>query len=272
MDMEYGAVALIDALGFKGLWRTWGAARVIEKMNAMVSTAHENPWVVNAGNPNHVLKSIKLTFLSDTIAVAVSMKNRTPSDDQHGVVILSHFLQTLQHVAFVKDPPLLYRGCIAVGDHLFDGNFIVGPAVDEAAEGFEKADGAFVWMMPSALAAHGPENHSQPYAMAYDVPMKCGTTFRTVALFPVFHTMGLPGLSRLRGKRASLRPRYDASFGSQVVKRENSLRFFDAMLASMEGVDAKVRALRRQIGLDEESGGEPVDSPGYAWALSLYRY
>jgi hypothetical protein len=54
---------------------------------------------------------------------------------------------------FIEDDPcLVLRGCISFGPHICDGNFIIGPAVDEAAEYMNIAEGAFVWLLPNAEA------------------------------------------------------------------------------------------------------------------------
>jgi hypothetical protein len=49
------------------------------------------------------------------------------------------------------EPSLLLRGCITYGEHEKRENFIVGPAVDIAAENMDAAQGAFVWLHPTAI-------------------------------------------------------------------------------------------------------------------------
>ncbi|MEP7364575.1 MAG: hypothetical protein ABI972_15065 [Acidobacteriota bacterium] len=89
--------------------------------------------------------------------------------------------------ALDEPAPLLYRGCLAVGSMKIDGDFLIGPAIDEAAEYFELSDGPFFWLAPSALAI----NHQyaatfidriEPTLMVpYEVPMKDGTAKATLA-------------------------------------------------------------------------------------------
>lgn len=50
--------------------------------------------------------------------------------------------------------PLPLRGCISFGRHLCDGNFVVGPAVDQAAEYMNEPDGAFIWVLPGVAERH----------------------------------------------------------------------------------------------------------------------
>ena len=59
-----------------------------------------------------------------------------------------------------------------------DGNFLIGPAVDETASLFELADGPFFWMSPSALelsdefAETFPDQIEPGLMIRYPVPLK----------------------------------------------------------------------------------------------------
>ena len=56
------------------------------------------------------------------------------------------------------EPSLVLRGCITYGEYEHKitetGSFIVGPAVDDAAENMEISQGAFVWLRPEAAALY----------------------------------------------------------------------------------------------------------------------
>jgi len=84
-------------------------------------------------------------------------------------------------------PPLLFRGCLAAGEMKEDVDFLIGPAVDEAAERFELSDGPFLWMAPSALDISDRFRETyldriEPIVMStYAVPMNDGTSFDTKA-------------------------------------------------------------------------------------------
>jgi hypothetical protein len=47
----------------------------------------------------------------------------------------------IMYAALLSSPSLLLRGCMALGGMIERSDFHIGPAADEAAEGFEKADG-----------------------------------------------------------------------------------------------------------------------------------
>ncbi|HEY6909514.1 MAG TPA: hypothetical protein VI356_09105 [Myxococcales bacterium] len=140
---------MIDALGFKGIWK-------------------------------------------DTEAVAVMP------------ILLDMVCQALSYVArkaAQEIRPLVYRGTVAAGKLLTDGSFIIGPAVDEAAELMNVAEGAFIWCAPSALAIPAP-NHKpdvwSTYAVRYSVPLKGGTSFETITVAPFADTGASPERSAIR--------------------------------------------------------------------------
>jgi hypothetical protein len=64
---------------------------------------------------------------------------------------VSHIcLDLIAQFAYKAPKPLLFRGCVTYGSHLVRDSFFLGPAVDEAAEAFENAQGAFAWLTPDA--------------------------------------------------------------------------------------------------------------------------
>src|ERR1700680_1703377 len=50
--------------------------------------------------------------------------------------------------------PLPLRGCVSFGPHLCDGNVLIGPAVDQAAEYMNEPEGAFIWVLPGVAERH----------------------------------------------------------------------------------------------------------------------
>jgi hypothetical protein len=94
-------------------------------------------------------------------------------------------------MALLTPPALAFRGSIAVGQFLMDDNFILGPAVDDAAEHVNLAEGAFVWMTPSARAHEEAQVDSLVNILSanWPVPLKGGSTYRTRVVLP-FTTEG----------------------------------------------------------------------------------
>jgi hypothetical protein len=137
-----------------------------------------------------VLRSVQATFLSDTVTVAVVPKAIDEVGEglrSSGVVTPGRlaasavaYAATLSgHVmraALGAPPAWAYRGGIAYGGFHMDDRFLVGEAVDEAAERMGAADGAFVWLAPNAKAAFekSPDGFSGRCTplTRYGVPLK----------------------------------------------------------------------------------------------------
>jgi hypothetical protein len=186
--MKRGALAMFDALGFKGIWQRPAIKAnpdvVLRKLQALRRGAHgvvdrylppesattqaelerEYPWdrsrSPDCPNGERVVSRMAIRFLSDTIVVGLTTmseeewcRNLQPSDDvlqSMTVAIACHVASELMHEAAISAPPLAYRGCVAYGDFEIDGPFIIGEAVDRAATAINLAQGAFVWMLPEA--------------------------------------------------------------------------------------------------------------------------
>jgi hypothetical protein len=113
------------------------------------------------------------------------------------------------------------------GDLLVDGSFLLGRAVDDVAEYYEAAEGAFVWLMPSADrldAAPYPPNAWDTMAFKYGVPLKGGRVIATTAISPFVDTLEVEERRRIRsGYEAAM----ESSRVDVTVKRQNTLRFLD---------------------------------------------
>lgn len=136
IEMRRGSIALIDALGFKGLWQRYSPNSIIHKLNGMRNSvlrfAQHGDKHVQHGR-THIIR-----FLSDSVVIGCHSGNGTEYSQQEldidtagSVAILTN---RLIRSSLHDEPFLLYRGCITTGEYVLDGNFLVGEAVDEAAE------------------------------------------------------------------------------------------------------------------------------------------
>lgn len=157
--MREGAFALIDCLGFKGIWKRTDPDLLIKKLSKIEQIVHAEIQEGGGSGPFKYLSfgpmKLHVRLLSDTVAISLQyeeLEGKTPENWQKNFlvgIICQAVIQVLD--LFLKDePPLVLRGCISYGEHLSEGNFIVGPVVDEAAEYMNIAEGAFVWLLPSA--------------------------------------------------------------------------------------------------------------------------
>lgn len=154
--MKNGAFAMIDCLGFKRIWKRTKPDVVIRKLLRLETSVKSQ--IISKMRDIRFMSDpiISIRFLSDTVVVSVQNKDivtKNKKDNAAELVGVCCLAIPLLLDMFLKDEPnLTLRGCITFGSHICDGNFIVGPAVDEAAEHMNAADGAFVWLLPEAAA------------------------------------------------------------------------------------------------------------------------
>ncbi len=249
--LDHGAVAVLDALGIKGIWRGPEGTHdtsALATLRAMKKTAGGMrryctkaliPRLRPAFAPYGRDPNVRVLAFSDTIVVTATLPRVDVSSDDRAQVDALLVDVVCQCAAYVlrmapqAARPLVYRGVVTSGDVLVAPPFFLGPAIDDAAELHEKADGAFVWLAPTALER---AQHRCPYfphvwesmAVAYAVPLKSADdaveTFKTIALSPFVDTCDPAEVSSILAgvKRAmhSADPRV-------ARKRENTLRFLD---------------------------------------------
>lgn len=129
--------------------------------------------------------------------------------------------------AALCDPPLLYRGAITVGRFAMDENFLLGPAVDEAAELMDMADGPFVWLAPTARRLrHVITDMSGPkwseVAFEYDVPLKGGRVLPTRVMNPFLYSSP----AERKKMEANILGAMNSAQIDVAVKRGNAQAFF----------------------------------------------
>jgi hypothetical protein len=222
--MNRGAVAIVDALGFRGIWGDVAkpSTAVLASLRSIGSAAqkeigHCSRFLERKSFPDEITKLLKDPFmkviqLSDTIVVAAgrTQRRRKPwqrhtkawlekynlsaEELEDAVDAWLRYLVCRSVCAILKaaalcDPSLIYRGVVTVGKFAIDETFLLGPAVDEAAELMDLADGPFVWLSPTAnrLRHVIHEVQDDPWdniAVRFRVPLKGGRSLRTHVLNP----------------------------------------------------------------------------------------
>jgi hypothetical protein len=174
--MHEGAFALIDCLGFRGIWKRNDRALtleqhqtlLVEKLKSIMRRIH--PQLI-AGLPFHLLRRtfiITPSLLSDSVAISLRYADDTSKQKAKNIrerreksylvwLLCASTIKVLD--LYLKgEPSLVLRGCITYGQYEHDitetGSFIVGPAVDDAATYSEVSQGAFVWLLPEAAALY----------------------------------------------------------------------------------------------------------------------
>lgn len=167
--MQEGAFALIDCLGFKGIWKRSDEAPLLEKLR---SIRQRIQLQLIAGLPYGLLRKdviLDASLISDSVAISLRYEDNATKADagkqrtkKIGERREKSYLVWLICASTVRvldlylkgEPSLVARGCITYGKYEHDttrtGSFIVGPTVDDAAEKVEISQGAFVWLHPEA--------------------------------------------------------------------------------------------------------------------------
>lgn len=158
--MKKGVIAFIDFLGTKGIWEKYEAKDVIEKLKHLRDNvlkqhlAHGESYLEDVSKKGGPSIKTNAIFVSDTIAIAfwydsAEDENLTPGALVYIVgKVVAEFIREAASTDLL--PSRIFRGCITVGEFDYDESFLIGPAVDEAGAYHEQADGALVFIVPSA--------------------------------------------------------------------------------------------------------------------------
>jgi class 3 adenylate cyclase len=265
--MRRGAVAMLDILGFRGVWRAHSAEAVVARLEdlfgATVKETRDYHSAVHENADNFVAFA-GATFLSDTFVFGITAKSPEAMSegqfakdlelqftDEHtsaeAIRIAAMRVAELQRQGLQGDPPFAFRGCIAFGEFGLTDRFLIGPAVDEAASGMNAAHGAVVWLAPSADAFKQTEVWWSEYPL-----MTCAVPTKNPKQ-PAIHTKAVVPLAEGYGV-AAFAARYDLSFVASdpsdealvrdvAEKKANSLRFLTT--ASESGIASMLASFRQ---------------------------
>lgn len=225
--MKHGAVAIIDALGFRGIWDRWPSGTVLENMHAL---------------KEHLVSSVKaiavqpdiqfeVTFLSDTIIIGLSLPSEAANRAAMSVVYVSDLVTQVLAWTARSSTPLAYRGVVAYGEYEISAPFILGPAIDEAAAHHELAQGAVVWLLPSAKALAADWLKEQPrntHLVVHEVPLKGGHALETYTVSPVVQAANEAGARLIA---AALLATFSGGGIDVAVKRQNTLHHLRSCFA-----------------------------------------
>jgi hypothetical protein len=232
--LQHGALVMMDALGFKGIWNRPG----IDPESVLHKLVRLSTRVPQLLPPTFLAdSSVHLRFLSDTIVIGVPTASENVPQSA-GALLASAVASHTASLAVQEQPGLAFRGCLSLGKFSVRHNFIVGPAVDEAAELASRPDGAFVVFTPGArdgFAAAFPDSARANLSDAtYPVPMKGGATFRTMVVTP------WAGARNAEQRRAIAQAILATFVGNLDVdiKRANTKDFLEHGLKEAEARDA----------------------------------
>jgi hypothetical protein len=315
--MREGAFALIDCLGFKGIWKRTEQSLpleehqtlLLEKLRRILDQIHLQ---LIAGLPYHLLRRdvvLTASLLSDSVAISLRYENDDGKDDarkrkgqrlqemrekSYLVWLICASTVRVLDLYLQGQPGLVLRGCITFGYYEHNttetGSFIVGPAVDDAAEKVEISQGAFVWLHPEAaelyryavrvqrktvrllhkrndrqeLLEGSKKSLCEPIMVdPYDVPLKGGGRLRCPVLNPLaFHNT--------REKRQAVFRKYEDAMSSNqldvLLKRQYTMEFLkaaeEARRKYLTSCEAFIGSLKKEV--EGQPEPQPEDSSGPA--------
>lgn len=214
--MKEGAVAMIDALGFRGIWDRWPPADILANMHALKDRL-ENDLREIATQPD---MQFDATFLSDTIVLGLALPSSVPNHAALSAIYVGDIVARILAWSARSSTPLAYRGAIACGQYEISSHFIMGRAIDEAATYHESAEAAIVWLLPDARTLVGDWLRNQPnntHFVRHSVPLRYGSAFHTYTVSPIV----------------------------QAVQEEDGRSLANALLATFKGPNVGV-AVKRQ--------------------------
>jgi hypothetical protein len=217
-DFAGGVVTFLDVLGWRGMYqRKPDALSVLQKLVGGLRDLHTSEYRV----PAPEIKSI-----SDTIAVF-----SLGDEEQWSDLVNYHGFLAAVAVARGITYEMPIRGATSVGDFQLSEDAFIGPAIDEAAGWYEKADWIGVHLTPSAAFAFEPDQAS--YWVEYTPPLPGAAHWKCPCAnwSHVWGTAGqdLVSLKRIFRNLGPITP--DIS-----NKYTNALKFYDEMQDRLKDV------------------------------------
>lgn len=148
--LSEGAFALIDVLGFKGIWRR--VSHVNEIVDKLKRVEKYRADIVE--KKIGAAANLRLLSLSDSIVICAHFQEPDSQKQlpNRGTLVNLVCISVRELIREFAEGaiPMSIRGCVSYGQFHVEDNFILGPAVDEAAAFHAVPQGAFVWLTPSA--------------------------------------------------------------------------------------------------------------------------
>src|SRR5438067_1894027 len=119
--MKKGALAIFDALAFRGIWQRSPAEVVLAKLENLhrEALAKQQAYVKEftpLANEHGLNIETEMLFLSDTVVVATSTttdRGLAPPDTAWpSIVVTSQITSSIVAMGSLSDPAFAYRGCI----------------------------------------------------------------------------------------------------------------------------------------------------------------
>jgi hypothetical protein len=276
-NLRPGAVAMIDALGFKGIWRPEDDAagpKVLRTLGFAKQAARGQMIWHSMFNVTGGAPVFDVRFLSDTVVVTAMFDahgaHGTPTQRQV-VTGLAWVVAAIITQAAILDPPLAYRGCITAGKLLAEDAFFVGQAIDDAGDLMEAADAAVVWLAPSAESIFPDDQmtvEERSVLFRSDVPLKNGKAIAAQVVNPFAYATEESDYEALQHRLLATFER-DRNRLDVTIKRQQTQRLLsrarevrselNGVMSLPEGHRVQIEAMKKQwdavVRADKEARG-----------------
>jgi hypothetical protein len=176
--MDKGVICIIDALGTKGIWNITDTEAYLKKIEDFYDILNEAKRLENTD-----IEFDYITF-SDTIILLLKYRDFITPGNLPPFMLIPRFARIMDGVfSTCLSLGLFMRGAISCGDYIKKGSIIIGPAIDDAACLYEKAQMMGIVLTPQtslltdfALAStriypSDDYDYSQ-HLIKYDTPLK----------------------------------------------------------------------------------------------------
>jgi len=135
-----GAIAFLDILGFKGIWTKMPPEQIIKIIKGIIAELLKSTKIVS--NEKKHYGNLDVTVISDTIIIEFM------GETYKTTIFIAEVIQRIFFPFLAKKLPI--RGAVTFGTYYRSGNIYVGPAIDDVAEWYNKANWMGVILTPSA--------------------------------------------------------------------------------------------------------------------------
>jgi hypothetical protein len=247
-QMSVGAVALLDVLGWKGIWtrKKDPIADLVATISDVKALARKSR-TAKAGAYWSQFNDLKsdLLLLSDTIVLTIR------GDERKAVELATHIVASIIAHGLKRGLPI--RGAISAGQFYVRENVFVGPAIDEVASWHEQTD--WIGAVLTTSADLVVDRNGPPFTGAtvlYEAPMKGGKSGKYYCVDWTFHK-GTSSFDKFFGRNNLADQLKELAPITPDIspKVRNTMDFYDSLMMELS-ISEKVSLKKELTGQEKE--------------------
>jgi len=187
-----GSVAILDILGFRGLWGNKPPNEIFLQMTKYKDLLIKFKQKIDQGDMafGKLLSQMNFHTFSDTIIITLEIEKEESL--LKSIPLMGTIVGNLY--ADVLADKLLLRGAISIGSFYTNQDTLIGPSIDDCAEWYDKANWSGVQLTPKTFYAFRKllKLKDRPVSspmifQPYRIPMKDGTSLDCSAINLAFY-------------------------------------------------------------------------------------